>query len=178
MNKPIIIGFIIFTCFIQASYAASFWKCRQSDGTVIYTNKTCSSIARPSSNVFNKSKNRKVPPFRQANFVRLQNSMINASSAKKMEQRAQIIIDKALTLAQKGRINNAYDMVAASYAKLSKQLKDKRWKDQPIEGYALKMQSLFEEVLISQSTTTKPVELELIVQTAWENYHKTTAQTS
>ena len=178
MKKQLFLGFIIFTCLIQASYASSFWKCRQSDGTIVYTNKVCSIATRSYTSVFNRNRNRKPPPFRQANFVRLQNSMVNAKSADNMEERAQVIIDKALSLAQKGRMNNAYDMVAASYAKLSEQLKDKRWKGQPIDDYALKIQDLFEEVLISQSTTSTSVDLEAIVQAAWKNYRKVPQQTS
>lgn len=170
MNKLLIISFIIF-CMLSNSHASSIRKCRQTDGSILFTNKPCPIATRSFSSVFNNNRNRKVPPFRQANYVRLQNTMIQAKTADVMEQRAQVLIDKAVSLARQGKINNAYDMVAASYAKLSAKLKDKRWKGQPIEEYTLNIQGLFEEVLISQSTISSANTLEAIVQTAWNNYH-------
>ena len=168
MKQQIAIFFIIFSL-VPIAYASSIRKCRQSDGSLLFTNKPCPMATRSFSKVY--SKKRKVPPFRQANFVRLQKTMIQAKSAEIMELRAQVIMDKALSLAKQGRMNNAYDMVAASYAKLSTDIKNRHWNDQPISHYSLKIRGLFEEVLISQSTTSTAIVMENIVQAAWKNYH-------
>ena len=170
MNRYKIISFIVLISLVNISYASSIRKCRQSDGTILFTNKPCAIATRSFTSLYNEKKYRKPAPFRQASFVRLQKTMIQAESADKMQQRARVIMDKALTIAKNGHINNAYDIVASSYAKLSERLKNRHWKGQIIESYSLRTQRLFEEVLISQSTTSTFVAMEIIVQAAWNNY--------
>jgi len=176
MNSHKILLLIILISLVNISYASSIRKCRQSDGTILFTNKPCSIATRSFSSLYNKNRYRKQPPFRQASFVRLQKTMIQAKSAENMENHARIIMDKALTIAKNGHMNNAYDIVASSYAKLSEQLKNKRWKGQKIEVYSLRTRRLFEEVLISQSTTSTFVAMEIIVQVAWNNYTRSLSE--
>ena len=100
--------------------------------------------------------------------------MLAAQTLQEMEKYAQTIIGKVRTSAQDGKIKAAYDMVAATYAKISKDLKKSRWEGQSVAEYTLKIQSLFEEIMITQSTISTATELNQVIQTAWENYQAST----
>jgi len=164
---------------MNSSYAASIRKCRQSDGTLVFTNKPCAIATRSRPSVYNKTftnksfsrQYRKQAPFRQKAFVQLQKKMITADSIEKMEEHSQEIINKTITYTKKGKLNTAYNMIAASYARLSEDLKNKQWKGQKVSDYALKIRLLFEKILISQSTTSTAKEFNEVVQAAWIYYY-------
>ncbi|MCU7836265.1 MAG: hypothetical protein KZQ83_13570 [gamma proteobacterium symbiont of Taylorina sp.] len=169
--------FITFMSLSSTVYSASIRQCRQADGTILFTNKSCSIAKRSFPVVFNnayinKTAYRKKPPFRHSNFIRLQNKMINARTAESMEEHARTIMDSILSYTKNGQINKAYDMVASSYAKISVHLKKKQWEQQAIAEHIVKIQGLFEEVLISQPTISTAIAFNDVVQTAWENYSK------
>lgn len=162
--------------------AVTISQCQLADGTIEFTNKGCTkSTQLHSRRTFNKDLNnsqlvkvrktkRKQKLFKQKSFVHLQNKLIKAKNLSEMEKHAQIITDTVKASAQQGQLDAAYDMVAATYVKISKYLKNKRWTGEPTADYMTKIRSLFEEILISQSTTSSAQEMTLIIQNAWKSY--------
>ncbi|MCU7801017.1 MAG: hypothetical protein KZQ70_12985 [gamma proteobacterium symbiont of Lucinoma myriamae] len=65
-------------------------------------------------------------------------------------------------------------MVAATYVKLSKYMKKRQWEDHSIEAHIPAIRTLFEEILITQSTTSSTIEFNHAVENAWLNYQKST----
>jgi hypothetical protein len=86
------------------------------------------------------------------------------------ERHAQSITNKVQIHLQNGKLKPAYDMIAATYVKLSKDLKQKQWQGQPINKHSLKIHALFEEILISQSNISNNSELNQVIEKAWHNY--------
>jgi len=109
-------------------------------------------------------------PFKQAGFVDLQKKLIGAKDLNEMEKYARTITNKVNNSAQQGKLNAAYNMVAATYVKISKYLKKKHWEGQSVAEYTFKIRTLFEDILITQSTTNSSVEFNQIIESAWQNY--------
>lgn len=61
-------------------------------------------------------------------------------------------------------------MVAATYVALSKYIKKKQWTEQKVNPLSEKIRQLFENILISQSTTANHSELLKIIQEQWSQY--------
>lgn len=184
MNKQLLISLLILTLLLCNSViAATITQCTQPDGTIEFTNQGCSK-----SNSFNsktsyrhnsnqslvkktrKKSNRKSAPFRQTAFLQLQKKLIKAETQKEIEQHAQIITEKVRSHAQKGKLKNAYDMVAATYVKLSKHIKKRQWQGLEINNQTIKIRSLFEDILITQSTISSANELNLAIESAWKKH--------
>jgi hypothetical protein len=189
MKKTIPLFFLTSILISQANVAsATIFQCKQPDGTIEFTNKGCAKSNRlqakrtfsegytkshiillGNGNKSNKKKNRTKAPFRQADFIQVQKKMLGAGSREEMEKFALTITNKVKASAQEGRISDAYNLVAATYAKISKDLKQKQWKGQSTADYSHKIRTLFEDILISQSTISSAKELEKIIQIAWQN---------
>ncbi len=185
MNKQLLISLLIILklLFINSAIAATITQCTQPDGTIEFTNQGCSK-----SNSFNsktsykhnsnqslvkktrKKRNRKSAPFRQTAFIQLQKKLIKAETQKEIEQHAQIITEKVRSHAQKGKLKNAYDMIAATYVKLAKHIKKRQWEGLEINDKTIKIRSLFEEILITQSTISTADELNLAIESAWKKH--------
>ena len=166
--------------------AASIFQCEQPDGTIEFTNQGCSKSnslysKRTYTNNFTQAnvtlvnnkkakKKRRSAPFTQSSFVHLQSKLLNAQTLVEMEEHAQIITDKISSSAQQGKLNADFDMVAATYAKLSKYMKKKQWEGQSVAEHTSKIRTLFEEILITQSTVSTSSGLELDIEIAWKNY--------
>ncbi len=179
MNKQLI-TLIIMLLLSNASIAASIIQCTQPDGTIEFTNRGCSksnaynsrTTYRPNSSqsLVRKKTNRKRAPFKQAAFVRLQKKLIMAETSEEMEQQAEIITEKIRSYSQKGKLKKAYDMVAATYVKLSKHLKKEHWEGRQINTDIVRIRSVFEDILITQSTISSANELDLAIETAWQRH--------
>ncbi len=162
--------------------AVTISQCIQADGTIEFTNQGCSGSSNLSARrvftknltraVINKTSTRKhrQKPFRQKEFVQLQTQLLKARSRSEMEKHTRDIMYKINDHARKGNLKAAYNMIAATYAKLAKEHKNQQWKGLSVSKDAQKIQSLFENILITQSTTSKPSELTQIIQTAWDNF--------
>ena len=181
MNKKQVILFLIL--FINNASASNITQCVQPNCTIEFTNQGCSK-----SNHYNskstythnstqslvkktkKKSNRKSAPFRQTSFVQLQKELIKAETQKEAEQHAKVITEKVRSHAHKDKLKNAYDMVAATYVRLSKHIKKRQWEGLEINAQTLKIRSLFEEILITQSTISTANELNLAIESAWEKH--------
>ncbi len=162
--------------------AVTISQCVQADGTVEFTNQGCSGSSKRGArhffsknftrSIINKTSTRKhrQKPFRQKEFVQLQTQLLKAQSLAEMEKHTRDIMYKVNGHAQKGNLRAAYNMIAATYAKLAKEHKKQQWEGVTVSENALKVQSLFENILITQSTTSKPAELTQIIQIAWDNF--------
>lgn len=184
MNKKLITLFFILKLLLShTAFAASITKCTQTDGTIEFTNQGCSKSNRLNSRILysndsNRSlttitwkKNiRKSAPFRQPAFVHLQDKLIMAETLQESEQHAQKITEKVRFHAQKGKLKTAYDMVAATYVKLSKHLKKRQWEGREINTQNVRVRTLFEEILITQSTISTADELDQAIEIAWEKH--------
>ena len=169
--------------FSQYVWSVTISQCVQADGTIEFTNQGCSqssklSARRVFSNDLTQSyiKNihtsrhiskRRQKPFRQKDFIKLQSQLLQAHNLSEMEQLSRTIMYKVNEHARKGDLKAAYNMIAATYAKLAKEHKKKHWEGKPIPQHSLKIQELFENVLITQPTTSRPEEMTLIIQNAW-----------
>ncbi len=167
--------------------AEAIYKCTQPDGTIEFTNKDCAksnqfqsklSYSRNSTLLLvSKSKirrSKRSAVFLQPAFVQLQKELIRAETLKDIETHAQTITSKISSHARQGKIKTAYNMVAATYVKLSKHIKKRQWQGQFIEDYIPGIRTLFEEILITQSTITSTVEFNQAIENAWLNYQKNT----
>lgn len=170
-------------CYCIAAAASTITQCTQPDGSIEFTNKGCSK-----SNHFNsrrtynrystqslvtqsrKNNKKRAAPFRQKAFIQLQNKLVQAETGKEITQHAQNITDKVLYQAQKGKLKSAYDMIAATYVKLSKDLKKKKWEGQSVNKQTLQIRILFEEILMTQSTTSSASELKQAIESAWKKH--------
>ncbi len=174
---------VLFFSFCDKLSAATITQCTQPDGTIEFTNQGCSkSNSYNSKTSFNRysthslvSKTRKKnkkrsAPFRQADFIHLQNKLLKAETIAESEQHAQLITNKIRKHAQSGKLKSAYDMIAATYVTLSRDMKKKRWEGQKINTQTLKMQRLFEEILITQSTISTSNELHQAIESAWKKH--------
>ena len=181
MKKYPITSFIISgMLFSNIVIASRITQCTQADGTIEFTNQGCSKSSSYNSSTSyrnnssqslvkktRKKSNRKSAPFRQTAFVQLQNKLIKAETQIEIEQHAQIITEKVRSHAQKGKLKNAYDMIAATYVKLSKHIKKRQWEGLQINTQTVKIRSLFEEILITQSTISTASDLNLAIENAW-----------
>lgn len=191
MNKQLLIFFMTFYIVISNNSSAStISRCIQPDGTIEFTNKGCSkanslhskksftrNFTQSHITTFKKNKSKRAS-FNTSGFIHLQNKMIKAQTLPEMEKHAQTITDKIRSSAQQGKINTAFNMVAATYAKLSKYLKKRQWEGQSVEEYTLKIRSFFEEILITQSTVSTAEEFNRVIQTAWKKYQVNTLESS
>ncbi len=155
---------------------AGIIQCTQPDGTIEFTNQSCSkSNSFTSRSTYKKNSNkrqtkRNSAPFRQTSFVKLQKRLIKAETQDDAEKHARIITEKIRSYAVKGNLKYAYDMVAATYASLSKDIKKKQWNGIEINDQTLKIRALFEKILITQSSTSSAKELNLAIEDAWTNH--------
>ena len=164
-------SFLLFAA--HNTMAETIIKCVQTDGTIEFTNKSCSkNSSYQSKNKYKRISKHKKSAFLQADFIYLQKKLIHAKTQDNIEQQAQNIIKKINASAKQGKINSAYNMTAATYAKLAKHIKEKQWQAQSINKYLLPIRSLFEDILISQSTTLTSKEFNQIVENALQNYKK------
>ena len=160
---------ILFTA--HNTMADTIIKCVQADGTIEFTNKSCSTNSHyQSRNNYKRASTHKGSAFLQADFIQLQKKLIRAKTQDNIEQYAHNIIKKINTYAQQGKINSAYNMTAATYAKLAKHIKQKKWQNQSINDYILPVHSLFEDILLSQSSTSTVNEFNIVVKNALLNY--------
>lgn len=186
MNTPLP---VILTTFLFISHnvmAGSISQCVQPDGTIEFTNQGCSksnrlqsrqSYSRNSTQSLvtkGKEKRKRSAAFLQPTFVQLQKKLISAETLEDIEAHAQTITDKVNSHAQRGKISTAYNMVAATYVKLSKYMKKRQWDGQSIEAHIPDIRTLFEEILITQSTTSSTIEFNRAIENAWLNYQKNT----
>ncbi len=182
-NKQVTLFFTFLILSINNAHASSITQCVQPDGTIEFTNQGCSKSNRYNSKSTykhnstqslvkktRKKSNRNSAPFRQTSFVQLQKKLLKAETKKESEQHAKIITEKVRSHAQKGKLRNAYDMVAATYVKLSKHIKKRQWEGLEINIQTVKIRSLFEEILITQSTISTAKELNLAIESAWEKH--------
>lgn len=146
--------------------ASSISQCKQPDGSILFTNQGCSR----SSHVYSKTRRKNQHPFKQAAFIQLQKKLLGAKSSVEMEKQAKKITTEVSFSAQQGKLNAAYNMIAATYAKLSKHLKKKQKDGQSVKEHTNRLRQLFEEILITQSTISTSKELNEAIQTAWLNY--------
>jgi len=177
MSRLFLVSLLLIISLINTAYASSIRQCRQSDGSILFTNKSCSIATRSFPNTFKKTftgkkSYRKTPPFRKKSFIRLQKKMIYARSTDSMESHARTITNLTLSYTKDGHINKAYDMVASSYAKLSVYVKQKKIKSQSVEKSTIRIRRLFEEILISQPTISTITAFNQVVKTAWGNYYQ------
>ena len=174
---------IFLTLFLsQNIWSVTISQCIHADGTVEFTNQGCSRSSklkarRVFSNDLSQSyikssriSKRKQKPFRQKDFIKLQSRLLQANTLAEMEQYSRTIIYKVNKHVQKGNLRAAYNMIAATYARLAKEYKQKQWKGQPVSAHTLKIQELFEKILVTQSTTSRPEEMTRIIQNAWEQF--------
>ncbi len=182
-QQQVTLLFVFSLFFCGELNAATITQCVQPDGTIEFTNQGCSKSSRYNSKAtFNryssqslvsktKKKNkRRTASFRQADFINLQNKLLKAETMEEIAQRAQIIIDKVRAHAKNGELKLAYNMVAATYVKLSKDIKQKNWEGQKINPINLKVRTLFEEILITQSTISTADEFNQAIKTAWKKH--------
>jgi len=179
MKNTLIMQLVLFsTFFIQNTSASGIIQCTQPDGTIEFTNQGCSksnSISSRSSykkgaKSLRTKKKRNSAPFRQASFVKLQKKLIKAETQDDAEKHARIITKKVRSYAMKGKLKYAYDMIAATYASLSKDIKKKQWDGMEISTQTLKIRTLFEKILITQSSTSNAKELNLAIEDAWTKH--------
>lgn len=183
MNKILAFLLLITTIAINTNaLAVTISKCILPDGSIEFTNNGCSKSNRlQSRRTFSQdltrskvkiivNKTRKQKPFKQADFVHLQKKLIGAKTIKEMELYSKKIIRNVNTFAQQGKLGAAYNMVAATYVKISKYLKKRQWEGQSVAEYTFKFRTLFEDILITQSTTSSSTELNQAIQNAWQNY--------
>ncbi len=184
MKQQQITLFSVFSLFFFGELnAATITQCVQPDGTIEFTNQGCSkSNSYNSKATFNryssqslvsktkKNNKRRTASFRKADFISLQNKLLKAETMEEVAQRAQIITDKVRTHAKNGELKLAYNMIAATYVKLSKDIKQKHWEGQKINPTSLKIRTLFEEILITQSTISTADEFNQAIKTAWKNH--------
>jgi len=158
---------------VHNTMAGTIIKCVQTDGTIEFTNKSCSKNGRyQSKNHYKRGSKHIRSAFLQADFLYLQKNLIHAKTQGGIEQQAHKIINKINTYAQQGKINSAYNMTAATYAKLAKHIKEKQWQAQSINKHLLPIRSLFEDILLSQSTTLTSGEFNQAIEMALLNYKK------
>lgn len=183
MNKLLLLLFFSLNLLATNSIASgSISQCIQPDGTIEFTNKACAKsnvlkskkqITMRSSTLKNTRKSqRRKAPFRQQLFVTMQNKLIKAEAQLEIEQHAQLITNKIHRQVQTDSLKNAYDMVAATYVKLSKHIKKRHWEGLSIKSQTRRTHRLFEEILITQSNITSKEEFTQVIETAWKNYQK------
>lgn len=184
MNHTLKLSFLIIISLLLSSnvHSVTISQCILPDGSIEFTNQGCSKSNRlHSRRMFSndlsrsdvkiiKKKSRKQKPFKQAAFVQLQEKLLGAKDSTEMEQYARSITRKVNTSAQQGKLTAAYNMIAATYVKLSKYLKKKHWEGQSINEHTVKIRTLFEEILITQSTTSSSAEFLQVIEDAWQNY--------
>lgn len=93
-----------------------------------------------------------------------------AETLQESEQHARTITEKVRSHAQKGKLKTAYDMVAATYVKLSKHLKKRHWEGRDINTQNVRIRALFEEILITQSSISSADELHQAIEIAWQKH--------
>ncbi|GEM_PF-3246504 len=181
MIKTLFIVLYLSFLFSKPAIALTISQCRQPDGTIEFTNKGCTknnqlfSRQRFSSNSKHNLKIKKISrrkakaAFLQTDFVHLQKKLLQAKDEADMKVHALTITRKIKLRAQQGEINSAYNMLAFTYAQLSKEIKQKKWMGQPINDTSKKIHLFFEQILITQSTITSSTEFNQAIETAWQN---------
>jgi len=184
MNRPLFTILSSLLLFSHAISAATITQCTQPDGTIEFTNQGCSKsnklysrqVYSRSSTLSliskNKLKRKRSSAFLQPAFIQLQKALMRSKTLKDIEELAQTITNKVNSHAQQGKINAAYNMIAATYVKLSKHMKQKQWEGQTVKTYIPGIRTLFEDILITQSTTTSATEFNHAIENAWSNYQK------
>jgi hypothetical protein len=182
MIKSLLVLFFLLFLVATGHASMTIVQCIQPDGTIEFSNKGCSKSNQlkskkiyrhdlSSSRVVSVNAKKKKPrPFRQGSFIKLQQNLIAAQNSDEIKQHARKITDKINYSAQAGQLNAAYDMVAATYAKIARHIKNKRWQGQDVHTHTLKLKNLFESILITQSTTANNGDFKIIVQSAWQKF--------
>ncbi len=145
--------------FSQYAWSITISQCIQADGTIEFTNQGCSQSYIKNTHTSRHISKRKQKLFRQKDFIKLQSQLLQAHNLSEMERLSRTIMYKVNEHAQKGNLRAAYNMIAATYAKLAKEHKKKHWEGKPVPQHSLKIQELFENVLITQPTTSRPEEI-------------------
>ncbi len=143
----------------QSVIATSIIQCRQADGSIEFTNKSCS-----------KKKIKKSADFLQVFFIQQQERLLQAKTQDEIRKQGKIITQTIHSYAQQGQLSSAYNMIAVIYAKLSKQIKKSHWQGQPVSPDKQNIRLLFKNILISQSTTSSIEEFSHIIDQSWRNY--------
>lgn len=178
-----IISYLLFAA--DNAIAGTIIKCTLPDGTIEFTNKSCSTKNTGQSKTnYNRyliptlskkkysSKPKKKAVFLQDSFVQLLKQLMAAKTPERANKQGQLIIQKVTFYAQKSDLKGAYNMTAAAYVKLSKDIKKNQWHGKHVASYKKDIHLLFEDILISQSTTLTVAEFSQIVNDAWSNYQK------
>ncbi len=134
--------------FSQYAWSITISQCIQADGTIEFTNQGCSQSYIKNTHTSRHISKRKQKLFRQKDFIKLQSQLLQAHNLSEMERLSRTIMYKVNEHAQKGNLRAAYNMIAATYAKLAKEHKKKHWEGKPVPQHSLKIQELFENVLI------------------------------
>jgi len=156
--------------------ATSIIQCRQADGSIEFTNKSCSKKSNfrekksYQSNNYTKNIVKKSADFLQVFFIQQQKQLLQSNTQSEIRKQGQIISQTIHSYAQQGKLSSAYNMVAAVYAKLSKQIKKSRWQGQAVSPDKHNIRLLFENILITQSTTSSIEEFSHIIDESWHNY--------
>ena len=179
----LVIASVLLVFFSGNVAAVTISQCQLPDGSIEFTNQGCSKKGQlharrtfsknlNQSEVINvrKTKKRQQKLFKQPSFVRLQDKLIKSDNLTEMEKYTQLIIDSVKSSAQQGQLDAAYDMIAATYVRISRYLKKQRWQGQSVDEHVVKIRTLFENILISQSTTSSATELAQVIQNAWLTY--------
>ena len=162
-------------------WAATIYQCEQPDGTIEFSNQGCSK----SSTLENKKRYRHKKLYNikksrspnRLNISHLQNKILKSTSADEMEKLAKQITDKVFTKAQQGQLRIACNAVAATYAKIARQLERKKRNGESVSQLSASMQMLFEEIMLSEATLNSADDLNKEIALAWEKYHTSRQQT-
>ncbi|MCK5696609.1 MAG: hypothetical protein KAI02_00505 [Gammaproteobacteria bacterium] len=154
--------------------ASRIIQCQQADGSIEFTNKSCSKQNKfQVKKMYSLSKQKKrSADFLQTFFIEQQNQLLQATTQKESSKQAQIIIHTINSYAQQGKISSAYNMIASVYVKLSKQIKKNHWQGQQVTPHQYNIRLLFENILITQSTTSSIEEFSNIINESWRHYKK------
>lgn len=163
------------TLFSNFSQAATIYQCEQPDGTIEFSNQGCSKSNKLERKKSYKNKKlynvKKASTSSKLNITHLQNKILKSASAGEIEQHARQITDKVLSTAQKGQLRIACNAIAATYARLSRQLVQQQRQGKPINPYSANIHMLFEEIMLAEATLNTVNDLNREITLAWEKYH-------
>ncbi len=160
----------------QTIMAATIIQCRQADGSIEFTNKSCSkkNKSRSKTNYSSSNHHKKSTDFLQGFFIQQQEQLLQATTQKEISKQGKIITQTINSYAQQGKLNSAYNMVASVYAKLSKQIKKYHWQAQPVSHDKQNIRLLFENILMTQSMISSIEEFSNTIDKSWQNYNMNT----